>query len=299
MVAVKPVGVLSEDDPKAACMPALLREHYRALGEKDYIATVHRLDRVTGGVMVFSRRKEITGKLTAAVAAHQITKEYLAVLRGHPEKDSDTLTDLLFRDAAHNKSYVVQRMRKGVREATLDYTVLDKTDALTLVKVRLHTGRTHQIRVQFSHRDCLCWATSATAARRAAPPPCGRTVWPSPTPSPAKRWTLPVPRRVNFRGINSILKKRNDLCHSALIYSAFFSASVNALASWSGQEVGFPPQEMPCIRSMASVAFMPTTSREMPCKLPLHPPSTFTSLMTPSSSSTVMRREQTPRGVNV
>ena len=86
------------------------------------------------------------------MAAHQITKEYLAVLRGHPEKDSDTLTDLLFRDAAHNKSYVVQRMRKGVREATLDYTVLDKTDALTLVKVRLHTGRTHQIRVQFSHR---------------------------------------------------------------------------------------------------------------------------------------------------
>ena len=95
---------------------------------------------------------EAAGKLTAAVAAHQITKEYLAVLRGHPEKDSDTLTDLLFRDAAHNKSYVVQRMRKGVREATLDYTVLDKTDALTLVKVRLHTGRTHQIRVQFSHR---------------------------------------------------------------------------------------------------------------------------------------------------
>ena len=102
--------------------------------------------------MVFSRRRDVTGKLTAAMAAHAITKEYLAVLRGHPEQDADTLTDLLFRDAQHNKSYVVRRMRKGVREATLDYTVLAKTDALTLVKVRLHTGRTHQIRVQFSHR---------------------------------------------------------------------------------------------------------------------------------------------------
>ena len=152
VMAVKPVGVLSEDDPRSACMPELLRRHYRARGEKDYIATVHRLDRVTGGVMVFSRRKEVTGKLTAAVAAHEITKEYLAVLRGHPEKESGTLTDLLFRDAAHNKSYVVKRMRKGVREATLDYRVLAKTDALTLVRVRLHTGRTHQIRVQFSHR---------------------------------------------------------------------------------------------------------------------------------------------------
>lgn len=152
VVAVKPVGVLSEDDPKAACMPGLLRQHYRARNQKDYIATVHRLDRVTGGVMVFSRRREITGKLTAAVAAREITKEYLAVLRGHPEKDADTLTDLLFRDAAHNKSYVVQRMRKGVREATLSYTVLERTNALSLVRVRLHTGRTHQIRVQFSHR---------------------------------------------------------------------------------------------------------------------------------------------------
>ena len=152
VLCVKPVGVLSEDSAKGACMPALLREYYRAQGKSDYIATVHRLDRLVGGVMLFSRRREVTGKLTAAVAEHRVTKEYLAVLRGTPAAAEATLTDLLFRDAAHNKSYVVKRMRKGVREASLHYAVQGKRDGLALVRVQLHTGRTHQIRVQFSSR---------------------------------------------------------------------------------------------------------------------------------------------------
>ena len=152
VVAVKPVGVLSEDSDSGASMPALLRARYAALGQNDYIATVHRLDKVVGGVMVFSRRREVTGRLTEAVREHRVTKEYLAVLRGHPAEPEATLTDFLFRDAAHNKSYVVKRMRKGVREATLDYRELSRTEALSLVRIRLHTGRTHQIRVQFSSR---------------------------------------------------------------------------------------------------------------------------------------------------
>ena len=112
VLCVKPVGVLSEDSEQGACMPALLRRHYR----------------------------------------EQVTKEYLAVLRGHPAEASATLTDLLFRDASKNKSYVVKRMRKGVREASLEYVTLGSTEELTLVRVRLHTGRTHQIRVQFASR---------------------------------------------------------------------------------------------------------------------------------------------------
>ena len=152
VICLKPPGVLSEDSEKGRCMPALLREHYRAQGKSDYIATVHRLDKIVGGVMVFSRRRQVTGMLTAAMARHEITKEYLAVLRGHPEKAEDTLTDLLFRDAAHNKSYVVRRMRKGVREARLSYREIARTEALSLVRIQLHTGRTHQIRVQFASR---------------------------------------------------------------------------------------------------------------------------------------------------
>ncbi len=152
LLCVKPVGVLSEDSENGASMPRLLRQHYAALHQPDYIATVHRLDKITGGLMLFSRQKAATGKLIAAVAEHRVEKEYLAVLRGHPAEKEAELTDLLFRDAAKNKSYVVKRMRKGVREAKLSYRVLGETNELTLVRVRLYTGRTHQIRVQFSAR---------------------------------------------------------------------------------------------------------------------------------------------------
>lgn len=200
VLCVKPVGVLSEDSETGACMPALLRQHYQALGQPDYIATVHRLDKVVGGVMLFSRRREVTGKLTAAVAERRITKEYLAVLRGHPQESAATLTDLLFRDASRNKSYVVKRMRKGVREASLEYVTLGRTEELTLVQVRLHTGRTTRSACSSPPAVCRCWATSATAARPSVPRPCGPTAWRSPIPSPASRWMSAVHRPGAGRG---------------------------------------------------------------------------------------------------
>ncbi len=198
VLCCKPTGYLSEDDGSVKCMPRWLREHYQSIGKPDYIATVHRLDRVTGGVMAFSRRQATTGKLTAAVTQNRIAKEYLAVLRGHPEKAEDTLTDLLFRDAAHNKSYVVKRMRKGVREAKLSYRTLASTDELTLVQVSLYTGRTHQIRVQFSSRGLPLLGDIRYGSKD---PNCSAALWayrlafPHPVTGKIVDVTLPPPQQ--------------------------------------------------------------------------------------------------------
>ncbi len=151
LVCRKEVGVLSQSDGKED-MVSLLSAQLSAAGEKSDIFPVHRLDRGVGGVMVFARNASSAGKLTAMMADRSFEKEYLAVLRGHPEAEEGILQDLLFKDSSQNKSFVVKRMRRGVKEASLEYRVLGKTAEHTLVRVKLHTGRTHQIRVQFSSR---------------------------------------------------------------------------------------------------------------------------------------------------
>lgn len=150
-VCLKPPGVLSQDGP-GETMPALLRAQ---LGGD--IFPVHRLDREAGGVMVYARTSAAAGALSAAMTGGKFQKKYLCIVRGRPAEKEGVCQDLLLHDRARNKSFVVGRMRGGVREARLDYRLLAETEGRSLLLVRLHTGRTHQIRVQFASRGMpLC-----------------------------------------------------------------------------------------------------------------------------------------------
>ena len=102
--------------------------------------------------MVYARTSRAAGALSASMGRGEFRKEYLCIVRGRPEEREGVFRDLLLHDRARNKSFVVRRMRGGVREASLAYRVLAEQEGLSLVLVRLHTGRTHQIRVQFASR---------------------------------------------------------------------------------------------------------------------------------------------------
>ncbi len=148
IVCVKPAGIISQGDNAGRDnMITILEEQ---TGSE--IFPVHRLDRETGGIMVYAKTTFAAAALSRDIAEHRFKKEYLAVVCGIPQKSEDTLTDLLFRERFKNKSYVVSRERKGVKKAELDYRLLATKDNLSLLKIALKTGRTHQIRVQFSHR---------------------------------------------------------------------------------------------------------------------------------------------------
>lgn len=151
VVAVKPAGVDSQSSGNGRDMITVLAAH---TGTQIY--PVHRLDRGTVGVMVYAKTKSAAAALSASFAENKCGKSYLAVVVGVPAEASGTYIDLLYHDARKNKSYIVSRKRSGVREASLSYSVADTADAdggtLSLIKIKLHTGRTHQIRVQFAHR---------------------------------------------------------------------------------------------------------------------------------------------------
>lgn len=146
VVCVKPARVLSTDEPGG--VPDLLRAE---LGTEDF-RTVHRLDRVVAGLMVVARNAAAASELSRQVREDDFGKEYLAVVHGRPEYSMGKFYDLLGRDKARKMTFVASEMAKGIQPASLGYRVLKSRNGLSLVRIKLETGRTHQIRVQFASR---------------------------------------------------------------------------------------------------------------------------------------------------
>ena len=141
------------DEDMLSLIKAYLKEKYNKPGNV-YLGLVHRLDRPVGGVMVFAKTSKAASRLSEEVRNKTFQKEYLVICNGKMDKEKDTLVDYLWKDEKKNTSYAVKPTKKNAKQAILDYEVLkyDKEQDLSVLKINLHTGRHHQIRVQLSSR---------------------------------------------------------------------------------------------------------------------------------------------------
>lgn len=157
IICIKPVGILSQKGAGGSPnMEDELTKYLQDNKKSGNIYVVHRLDKNVSGVMVYAKSSAVAAGLSRAIAQRMFDKEYMAVVKGCPKEKEGVLKDLLFKDSSKNKSYVVKRERKGVKKASLEYKVIDvkgiDTGHISKVWIKLHTGRTHQIRVQFASR---------------------------------------------------------------------------------------------------------------------------------------------------
>ncbi len=143
LVCIKPAGIASPD------LPAMLQQ---TLGLQNPLRTVHRLDQPVSGLMVLAKRKHTAADLSQQIRDGIFQKEYLAVVHGCPEAIAGSFEDLLGRDKEKRLTFVAEAPGKDVQQARLSYRVVAKAKDFSKVRVRLHTGRTHQIRVQFASR---------------------------------------------------------------------------------------------------------------------------------------------------
>lgn len=152
LVVVKPADQVSEQTERHDGFADRIAEYLLS----DYVGVVHRLDRGVGGVMVYAKTPSAAAALSRSITEGSFEKEYLAAVHGVPSPSEGDYTDLLFHDRRCNKTYVTDRPRGGVKEARLSYRCLESKEIsgvpCSLMTIRLHTGRTHQIRVQFASR---------------------------------------------------------------------------------------------------------------------------------------------------
>lgn len=175
LACVKPQGIPSQPDPSGDVdMPSLLSAHLKACGENSNIFVLHRLDRATGGVMIYARNQKSAAELSRLIAEKDgFEKHYLTVVSGIPSEKSGNMTDYLYKDSAQKKAFVVKSERRGAKLASLDYEVVQSAErdekTFSLVAVKLNTGRFHQIRAQFSSRGMSIFGDGKYGSREKAP----------------------------------------------------------------------------------------------------------------------------------
>ncbi|MBM7684765.1 RluA family pseudouridine synthase [Defluviitalea raffinosedens] len=165
IVVEKPPKVPSQQDKTGDTdLMSLVKDHLKEkypAARNPYLGLIHRLDRPVGGLMVFAKTKEANAKLSEQMKAHSFKKEYLAVVCGKPDKEHEEIRDYLLKNQARNVSKVVPEGVKGAKEAILEYTyinsVLAEETVLSLLKIKLKTGRHHQIRVQLANKQLPLW----------------------------------------------------------------------------------------------------------------------------------------------
>lgn len=154
LVVEKPVNIpVQEDDSRDRDMLAILKEDIKIRYQKPgnvYLGLVHRLDRPVGGVMVFAKTSKAASRLSDVLRRREMDRTYLAVVRGIPEKKKGLLEHYLYKDTKKNKVHTVPANHAQAKKAVLEYEVISSSEQLSLLSVRLHTGRSHQIRVQLS-----------------------------------------------------------------------------------------------------------------------------------------------------
>lgn len=158
IVVLKPQNVPScEDASKDPDMLSIIKEYIREKYDKKgnvYLGLVHRLDRPTGGVMVFAKSSKAAARLSEQMKAGDFEKRYYAVLVGEPKEKKATLTHYMKKNAINNMVYVCPPTEVGAKFAELEYNIIAEKSGLSLADIRLHTGRSHQIRVQMNAIGC-------------------------------------------------------------------------------------------------------------------------------------------------